>query len=132
MKDPVLAIQIRLKADTAIAGVAAARVYRVKLPENPTFPAIVISRVDTIRPNDTATSRIARSRIQCTAYAATDTAADSLSELIADCLNGLTNTYLPSPGIYVQSIFDVGDTPDNNPDVGLWMVHRDFQIEYAY
>lgn len=132
MKDPVLAIITRLKADTAIAAIVSTRVYRATLPKNPTFPAIVVAKIDNSRPNDTTTGRYARSRIQCTTFAASDGAADNLSELIADNLNGLTNTYLSSPGIYVVSIFDEGTVPDNNPEIGLWTYHRDFQVDYAY
>jgi len=132
MKDPVLAIITRLKADPAIAAVVSARVYRAELPKNPTFPAITVHRVDHMRPNDSTTSRTSRSRIQCTAFASSDAVADNLSELIADSLNGIVNTYLSSPGIYVESIFDAGTVPDNNPDAGLWMYHRDFQVNYAY
>jgi hypothetical protein len=131
MKDAVLAIITRLKADTAITAVVSAQVYRTgSVPTNPTFPYIIVSRVDTKRRHETHNRiRTAQARVQCTAFASTDMAADNLSELIADCLNMVTDTYL-APGVFVISIFDQGTTPDSNPDIPVYMYHRDFMITH--
>ena len=130
MKDVTMAVITRLKADTAVANVVGTRVYRAQLPTNPTFPAISVNRVDSKRP-PRAHNRgcTAQTRIQCTAWASSDGAADNLSELIADSLNMVTDTGL-TPGVYVIRIDDQGTVPDNNPDLGIWMVHRDFLIEH--
>jgi hypothetical protein len=130
MKDPVLAIITRLKADAAVAAFVGTRVYRMILPTSPTFPAITVSRVDAKRQNLTHNRiRVAQSRIQCTAWAATDGVADNLSECIADSLNMVTDTYM-SPGVFVIRIDDQGAVPDDNPDIPLWMYHRDFIVQY--
>jgi hypothetical protein len=137
MKDPVLAIITRLKADTAVAAVVSTRVYRMALPTSPVFPAITVSRVSNIRDLvGNNTGKYAQTRIQCTAWAATDGVADSLSELIADSLNGIANTLI-SPGTGVIPVYfigcdDAGTVPDSNMDVPVFMYHRDFLIDYAY
>lgn len=130
MKDLTLAIITRLKAATAITNVTSTRIYRAKLPSNPTFPAITVSRVDAKRLNYSHNGRrLGQSRIQCTAWATSDGAADNLSELIADSLNAIDNTYL-APGVYVIRSDDQGAVTDMNPDLDLWLMHRDFLIQY--
>jgi hypothetical protein len=132
MKDPVLAIITRLKADAAVAGVVSTRVYRATLPTSPTFPAITVSRVDNKRTNEChAGGHNAVSRIQVTTWASTDGVADNLSELVADSLNRVTSTNL-SPGVWIVSIFDAGTVPDNNMDIPVYMYHRDFMVKYDY
>jgi hypothetical protein len=130
MIDPVLAIITRLKADTAVANVVSTRIYRSALPASPTFPAITVSRVDAQRLNAYHNRRgIGQSRVQCTAWATSDGAADNLSELIADSLNMVDNTTL-SPGVYVIRIDDQGTVPDYTPALKFWMYHRDFLMIY--
>jgi hypothetical protein len=132
MKDPVLAIITRLKADAAVAAVVSTRIYRMALPTSPTFPAITVSRVDNKRTNEChAGGHNAISRIQVTTWATTDGVADNLSELVADSLNRVTSTNL-SPGVWIVSIFDAGTVPDNNMDIPVYMYHRDFMVKYDY
>jgi len=131
MKDPVAAVITRLKADTAIAAIAGARVYRTSsVPADPTAPYIVVSRISAKRLNLTHNRiRVGQTRIQSSTFASTDLAADNLSELIADSLNAIDNTYM-APGVFVIRIDDQGAVPDNNPDLDIWMYHRDFMINY--
>lgn len=132
MKDPVLAIITRLKADTAVAAVVSTRVYRAILPTNPTFPAITVSRVDNKRLIEChAGGRNAMSRIQVSSWASSDGVADNLSELVADSLNRVTSANL-SPGVWIVSIFDAGTVPDSNPDIPVYIYHRDFLVKYGY
>lgn len=137
MRDIVLAVITRLKADPAVSGVVSTRVYRRNLPANPTFPAITVTRIDKKRDNQKSnTGRYADARIQCTAWASSDGIAEDLSELIADSLNRTVNTALSTgtttAAVYVVSIFDNGGVPDENTDIPLYMEHRDFMIKYSY
>lgn len=131
MKDVTMAAITRLKADTAIAAVVGAKVYRKgSVPTNPVAPYIIVSKVDDNRPNLTHNRiRIGKTRIQCSCFASTDPVSDNLSELIADCLNMATDTYM-APGVFVVSIFDQGATPDENTAIPLYMYHRDFMITH--
>jgi hypothetical protein len=127
MRDITLSIINALLADTTIAGVVGTRVYRAEPPVSPTIPLIVVSKVDDIRPNDTYES-YGRSRIQVTVFASSDGAADNLSGMIADALNQVVNTYLT--GVIIVAIEDAGTYCDHNPDIGIWMYHRDFMVNY--
>lgn len=127
MRDITLAIINRLLADTAIAAVVSTRVYRAELPVTPTLPAIVVSKIDDLRPNDTWMP-YGRSRIQVTTFATNDGQADDLSGMIADSLNITVNTILS--GVNIVAIEDAGTFSDNNPDAGIWMYHRDFMVNY--
>jgi len=130
MKDPVLAIITRLKANIAIAAIVNTRVYRAKLPANPTFPAITVSGIFPKRLNSTHNkTRIGHIRVQCTVWAGSDGTSFNLSELIADSLDKVTDTYL-SPGVFAIRIDDQGARPDSNPDLNLWIYHRDFIVQY--
>jgi hypothetical protein len=140
MTDLVAAIITRLKANTTICSstyVGATpnqRIYRSTFTARPTLPLIVVHRVDGVRENAiTRGVRYANARIQCTAMASTDVAADALSELIADDLNGLTNTILSTganAGVYVVSVEDAGVVPMADPVMGTYLYHRDFTVVY--
>ena len=127
MRDITLAIINRLLADASIAAVVGTRIYRAELPIGPTLPAIVVSKIDDIRPNETF-EPYGRSRIQTTVFATSDGAADNLSGMIVDSLNQVVNTYLT--GVIIVAIEDAGTFSDNNPDAGIWMYHRDFMVNY--
>lgn len=127
MRDITLAIINRLLADTSVAAAVSTRVYRAELPIGPTLPAIVVSKIDDIRPNNTS-EPYGSSRIQVTVFAASDGLADDISGMIADALNQVVNTILT--GVIIVNIEDAGTSSDNNPDAGIWMYHRDFMVIY--
>ena len=127
MRDITLAVINRLLADTAIATAVGTRVYRAELPVTPTLPAIVVSKIDDIRPNNT-NEPYGTSRIQVTTFATSDGLADDTSGKVADSLNQVVNTILT--GVIIVGIEDAGMRSDNNPDAGIWMYHRDFMVNY--
>ena len=127
MKDIVLAVMNQLLADSAVSTAVGSQIYRAKLDQYNTLPAIVVSRIDAIRPNDTNEDYI-NSRIQVTVYASNDGLADDICEMTANCLNRYVNSMLG--GIYIVSMMDQGSMSDNNPEVGVWMYHRDFMVNY--
>lgn len=134
MSDIVLAIQTRLKADTAITAIVGTRIYREgTVPTNPQFPYIIISFIDSKRLNLTHNrTRSAQTRIQCSMFSqgvGEDLQVSTISELVAECLNTVTDTYL-SPGAFVIRIDDRGDIPDNNSTTKLWSRYRDFMIQH--
>lgn len=135
MKDIVYAIITALKADTSVAAVASTLIYRKKLPTDPTFPAITVSKVDGIRDGITNTGGYAHSRVQVTTWAETPGPEDDLAETCTDVLHRLTNktvVYAPGKWVRIISVTDAGGLPDDNPDIPLYMEHRDFMIHYDY
>ena len=127
MRDITLSIINKLLADTLVYAKVSTRVYRATLPINPTLPAIVVSKIDDRRPNDTS-EPYGNSRIQVTTFASSDGLADDISGLVADSLNQTVNAILS--GVIIVDIEDAGTFSDNNPDAGIWMYHRDFMVIY--
>lgn len=127
MRDVTLAVINRLLADSNVSGKVSTRVYRAELPSTPTLPAIVVSKVDDVRPNDTNTP-YGQSRIQVTIFASNDGLADDISGMVANSMNQVVNTYLTT--LTFVNIEDAGARSDNNPDLGVWMYHRDFMVTY--
>jgi len=127
MRDITLSIINKLLADLNLYGKVGTRIYRAELPTDPTLPAIVVSKIDDRRPNDTS-EPYGNARIQVTIFATSDGLADDISGLVADSLNQTVNTILM--GVIVVNIEDAGTFSDNNPDAGIWMYHRDFMVIY--
>ena len=127
MRDITLSIINKLLADTLVYAKVGTRVYRAELPIDPTLPAIVVSKIDDKRPNDTS-EPYGNSRIQVTIFASSDGLADDISGLVADSLNQTVNVILS--GVIIVDIEDAGTFSDNNPDAGIWMYHRDFMVIY--
>ena len=128
MRDITLSIINKLLADTYVVAKVGTRVHRAEIPtDEPTLPAIVVSKIDDRRPNDTS-EPYGVSRIQTTIFATSDGLADDISGLVADSLNQVVNTYLS--GVIIVNIEDAGTFSDNNPDAGIWMYHRDFMVNY--
>ena len=127
MRDITLSIINKLLADTLVYAKVGTRVYRAELPSDPTLPAIVVSKIDDKRPNDTS-EPYGNSRIQVSIFASSDGLADDISGLVADSLNQTVNVILS--GVIIVDIEDAGTFGDNNPDAGIWMYHRDFMVIY--
>ena len=127
MRDITLSIINKLLADLNLYAKVGTRIYRAELPTDPTLPAIVVSKIDDRRPNDTS-EPYGNARIQVTIFATSDGLADDISGLVADSLNQTVNTILT--GVIVINIEDAGTFSDNNPEAGIWMYHRDFMVIY--
>ena len=159
--DIVYAVITLLKADTAVTAMTSTRIYRRKLPTNPTFPAITVSKVDNIRDDITNNNGYAHTRVQVTSWASNAGQDEYLSELVCDALDRKQNSILPYgavsedtrkrgfnrsyfnrlsqiiPGtaannVWVISIKDAGGIPDENSEIPLYMMHQDFMIHYDY
>jgi len=126
--DVLNSVILRLKADAGVSGVVSTRIYRNRLPSSPTFPAIVASYVDDLGTGDTSTSDYGQARVQCSCYAVSDVIAFSLSKLAKKSLHNLNNLTLY--GSNIASIVDLGAVPDGNPDIPVYLYHRDFMIRY--
>lgn len=129
MVDLVGAVIVKLLADTRITAKAETRITQAVTTNFPQLPAIVVSKVSDIRDTHSSTANYSTARIQCTSYAKTDAEADELSELIADCLDTLTNTIINSR-VKIVECFDAGMVPGNNPKIPIYVYHRDFRIVY--
>lgn len=132
--DVILAAITALKADAGVSAIVLTRVYRKKLPANPTFPAITVSMVDEVTPDDTNTVGYVDMRIQCTAWSTTPGPEEALSKLIRKALHRKKNTLMTagSGKVYIVKMIDAGSVPDENTEIPLYMEHRDFMVMYDY
>jgi len=127
--DVLDSVLTRLRADAAISlSLGGPRIYRKQLPPSIIYPSIVGSYVDDLDQDDSSTSNYGQARIQCTGYASTDQAAFKLSKLIKKSLHNLVNVTLN--GSNILSIVDLGAVPDSNPDIPVYLYHRDFMVKY--
>ena len=113
----------------AITTLGYARVYRADFPSFQQLPAVMVTKVDDLRGNHSSTTKYSAARVQVTSYAKTDSAADEVSELVADALDTLVNTNIA--GLRIISCFDAGTVPDSSPKTPLYIYHRDFRITYS-
>lgn len=74
-----------LQADVALDTLIDGRVYRQRIPPEPTFPLIVYRRVST---PELHVSAYVEPRWQFDCWAETDTSADSVAEALRDALEG--------------------------------------------
>jgi len=136
--DPILAILTKLKADSTITALVSTRVYRDVMPNSPTFPSVVLTEISDISDDDSNTDTHAHMRIQATVFSSgvASGEASSISKVIRKSLHNMVNTSLATSGdyVYVVSCQDAGSRYDVNLDISpkIWMVHRDFLIEYSY
>jgi len=132
--DVILAAITALKADTGVAAIVSTRVYRKKLPANPTFPAITVTMVDEATPSDTNTVGTVDMRIQCTAWSTTAGPEEALSKIIRKALHRKKNTLMTAGTgkVYIVKMLDAGSLPDENTEIPLYMEHRDFTVMYDY
>lgn len=128
--DPLNAVIIRLNADAAIiAALGGAYIYRKgKVPKTQAMPYVISSYVDDLDKDDSNTSTYGQARVQCSSYAATDQEAFKISKLIKKSLHNVTNRNLS--GVNISSIVDMGAVPDSNPDIPVYLYHRDFMVKY--
>ena len=78
-----------LKTHAGLAGLVAARIYPLQLPQSPTLPALVYTRVSGARTHTQSwTPVIARPRIQFDCWAATYSGAKALAAQLRAALDG--------------------------------------------
>jgi hypothetical protein len=133
--DLVLATITRLKATSAVTAIVSTRIYRKdSIPKSPTLPYIVVSDVSDIIDDDTSTDSFASARVRCSCLSSSDRIANQLSKTVRKTLHRTRSTVLSTgtDAVYVISIFDAGDTPDENTEIPLYTYHRDLAIRYSY
>ncbi len=108
------AIVAILKATAAVTAIVSSRIYAVDLPQNPTLPAIVYSRISGMRVSSmTGASGLARPRYQIDVFAYDYTTAKNLVRQVQLALEGKRGTY---GGVNVQGILFDGDHDMNDDE----------------
>jgi hypothetical protein len=128
--DLTLALITALKADTTVAAIVGARIYRSgSTPTTVTAPYIIIYTI-----SDTAAQVLADARVQCSCFAGSDSVVSGLSKTVRNALHRTKNTLLAAGTrkIWVTSIKDAGMTTDENSDIPIYMEFRSFMINYDF
>jgi hypothetical protein len=109
------AIVSRLKADSAVSAIVGSRVYRLKLPQQPTLPAIRVQRVSRVEYEGHLRGRSGRfrSRIQIDAFAS------EYDSQNPDPLGTQDALMTAIDNAIVGKAFDSGDSP---PTIQVWVV----------
>jgi len=84
------------------------RIYPGKLPQNPTFPAVVIQKIDGIRMSGFSADIGVQTRIQATAWALKYTDASSVEEQIRAATQNYMNQTMASSVVVKNIDFDEG------------------------
>jgi hypothetical protein len=105
------ALRAHLLGDAAIAALVVARIYPLRLPQKTVLPAIVLTRISTVRYGHLrGNEALARPRYQVDAWATTHDAATELGGLVRQRLNGYAGLWSdgesPETSVYTKILFD--------------------------
>lgn len=112
-----------LLADATVASLIGTRMFPVKLPQNPTFPAVMIQTISGERVHSTdGASGLAGPRIQIDCWAESYADADAVFEAVRKRLDGKGNGDIQ--GMFIQSERDDFDFElgiyNRSMDVFVW------------
>ena len=118
-----------LSSDAGVSGVVSNRIYPVKLPQDPTYPALTYFRVSALRHsvmgNDTG---LVEKRIQVSSWAELYSEVNNLAELVRDAMQRTRGTFA---GVEILDIFMEGDGPEIwEDDVGAYQAITDCNVIY--
>ena len=122
------AIYSALTGESTISALVSTRVYPSRLPQKPSYPAIVFSKIDTDRhiahdgPGD-----LAHPRFQFDCYAQTDAAAENLSNVLRTYINGFRGTF---GGLAVHGIIFIDELDDYGSVADVSRVSSDYRIAH--
>lgn len=125
------ALRTRALAVSAVSDLIVARMYPLKLPQAPSYPAVSYTRVSGPRlyAHDGAAG-MAEGRFQFDVWAASYASAKAVGAALRGALEGFVGT---SEGVDIASIFCVNESDEYNPeegDGGDWRVSLDFWVRY--
>lgn len=115
------AIRSQLLADAAVAALVTDRVYPKKLPQGPTFPAVVYHRVGTGRAMSQAgVDGLAEARFQFDCHARTYAQARELAEKLRLALVDFQGSMGGVGGVQVDGVFHDSELDDYDDDFQVY------------
>ncbi len=111
---------------TAVSALIGSRFYPLRIPENPTYPAVTYQRISGPRiRSHTGPSNLAYPRFQLDCYGATYLSAKASATALRVALDG----YKGLMGtVAVGSVLLMDDRDDYDPATRIWRVSLDFII----
>lgn len=118
-------------ADSTVSGLVGTRMYPLKLPQDPTYPAVTYTRISGPRLYDHGgETGMAEGRFQIDSWGASYSSAKSAAAAVREAIEGYRGT---TGGTEFASIFCVNDSDSYEPqegDEGVWRVSTDYWIRY--
>lgn len=132
MKDIRPALREFLLGDATVAGLVAARVYPIKIPQGVNQASVVYTRISGVGDYKMeGPTGWAHPRIQIGAWAPTADAAVAVANAVKDRIDGFTGV-MGSGGnaVTVQGVFQADEREMYDDDVKLHGVSRDYFLHY--
>ena len=108
---------------TTLTGLVGTRVYRTKLPQNPTLPALTYWKVSGNRLHDlVGPTGESDPRIQVSCWAKTSAAAEDVAEAVRGVMDGWSST----GGVQMSELVNETDLYDN--EVDIYQIALDFVL----
>jgi len=121
-------LRTRLAADGTISGLVSTRIYPLKLPQNPTYPAIVFRRISGPRLRHiTGASGRGDGRIQIDSWATTYTGAQTLAAAVRASLHG----YIGLLTTLKVAITLANEIDDYDEDAEKYRVIQDYTLAHT-
>lgn len=119
------ALYTYLKSHTGLSALVGSRIYPLKLPQNPTLPAVVYVKVSYAgeRAMGTGNPRASRARFQFSCFAQSYASAKDVAEQVKLALQDYSG--LMGGGVTVLDTNVVGEVDVFEPDTGLYHVPVD-------
>ena len=128
------AMRRHLLANAAVAAIVVDRVYPKRLPQKPSYPAIVYHRVGTARPMHMGgVDGYAEARFQLDAMARSFAEARELGEAIRLALAGYRGAMGAAgaePGVQVYGVFTEGELDDYDDEFEVYTSIQDFTFQH--
>ena len=120
-----------LLADATLGGLIGTRLYPLKLPQDPTVPAMTYQWVSGQRAHaaDGAVG-LASPRVQFDCWAQTYLEVEAMLEALRKRLDGFQGTVGSSPGSWIQGAFFETERDDYDDEVRLYRRSADFFVWY--
>ena len=122
-------VRTALLANATIKGLVSTRAYFKNLPQNPTYPCLLLEQISSDPLNTVATvPGLSWARIRVIAWGKTYAAADELGVAVENCLNGQTFSLT---GLEIGSVVADGMRDMYEPNVTAHYMTQDFKIYYT-
>ena len=122
------ALTARLEGSTSVTGLASTRIYPMRLPQEPKFPALTYDLVSNVRESFmTADDGQATARLQVTAWAKDPLGASGLSEGVRTATQRWAGT---STGVVVDEMFIENEFSFYDDDTSTYAHSLDLIVHY--
>ncbi len=121
------ALRTFILADSTVTTLISTRLYALKMPQSPTFPLIVYTKISGFREHDMDGSTIAAPRIQYDCWAETFPEAKALADALRERLDSHTGD-VGSPAETVHFAYLLNERDFYDDDLQIFRTSMDFEV----